>query len=130
MYCRHCGVELALDSAFCSKCGKSQENSLELTTQREEIVKLTKKKKFVITILILFLVLFYIGVFMNICYGEHLDKSATGKEYFQTMIASAVWFWYVWKLRNKREWIGVIIGIVISIIMIFIFNIIRVSING
>ena len=136
MFCSQCGTELAADSIFCFKCGKQiQEHSLiaepspddsilphpsplDPAPQPPKPAGLTKRQNFTLAFWTLLLIsIFFVEVLIPALYGEKYDIAKKGG----TLMFGTGWaFWYFWKVRNRKGWVGGIVGVAVSILVLFL----------
>lgn len=139
MFCSECGTELAANSTFCSNCGKvvamqptvestiSQPRSFESVPRSQMSAGLTKKQTFTIVPWALILIFLYAGKLINASNGE-IDVD--GKSAFQLMFFTGGVFWYFWKILNLKGWIGGVVGVAVSILIIMLSAVVTGYVRG
>lgn len=129
MFCSKCGTELAADSKFCSKCGKAietqlpvkntmpQSPSLESAPQSRILAGLTKKQILTMLPWALIIIILNAGKLMMASVGE-IDVD--GRNAFILMFLTGGVFWYFWKVCNRQGWVGGVVGVAVSILIIML----------
>jgi hypothetical protein len=135
MYCSQCGTELTVDSIFCFKCGKPipvqsqiaapspvdsalpQPRPLEPAPQPPKPAGLTRRQIFTLVFWALLLFFSYASVFIAALYGENYDVAKNG---VGLMLITGYSFWYFWKVRNHKGWVGGVVGVAVSILSLFL----------
>lgn len=134
MFCSQCGTELTVDSSFCPKCGKPitsqsqiaapspvdtrlpQPRPLDPVPQPLKPVGLTKRQNLNLALLALLLVIIYAVVLIPTQYGVIYDN---GKDILYVILINGWAFWYFWKVRNRKSWVGAIVGVAVAILVLF-----------
>ena len=136
MFCSQCGTDLAANSIFCFKCGKQiqeqsliaepslddsilpQSGSLDPAPQPPKPAGLTKRQNVTLAFWALLLIsIFSVEVLIPAFYGEKYDIAKKGG----TLMFGTGWaFWYFWKVRNRKGWVGGVVGVAVSILVLFL----------
>jgi hypothetical protein len=135
MFCSKCGTELPADSFFCFKCGKNIQTQSQITapsivegtlpqprsigpaSQPQDVARLNKKQISILSVWALLLFFGYAVLLERVIDGANDadGKSAVGKDVIYLMFFTGWAFWYFWKVRNRKGWIGGVVGVAVSI---------------
>ena len=135
MFCSQCGTELPANSIFCIKCGKQihgesqieyspvnntlpQSRPLESVPQPQQIAKLTRRQISILSVWALLLFFGYADVLERII--DRAPGIGIGKDVIYLMFFTGWAFWYFWKARNRKGWIGGVVGVAVSILVIML----------
>ena len=154
MFCSHCGTAVAINASFCHKCGKPVPSvdleSIAASTQApvEPIpsapktasksarsplspIKLTAPTKRQIAISI------SLAIILALMFGMELTLALAGeeslfvtKQVFGYLFISGLAFWYFWKRLDRRGWVGALIGVTVSLFVLFLGAAIRGYVRG
>ena len=105
-----------------------QPRPLEPASPPQDVARLTKKQISILSVLALLLFFGYAVVLERIIDGvnDTVGKNAVGKDAIYLMFFTGWAFWYFWKVRNRKGWIGGVVGVAVSILVI----ILSVAIDG
>lgn len=132
MFCSQCGTVISKDAKFCHKCGTTivyheaftqmpNDTTSEIANNSNNKIKpntkLTKKQIAISAILLIMLIGLYASVIIPALAGVSYDAQ---KQSSGILFGSGVSFWYFWKIRNRKGWIGALTGIAISLLIILV----------
>jgi hypothetical protein len=148
MFCSQCGTELAVDSNFCPKCGKpitsqskiispmrngstlAKSAPLESVSQPPNSASTTKsptrrllgflfRGRPGFELMVLF-VIYAILLAVNIPYslGESNHNEYKGQQIMIMWFISGLVFRNYWKGRNRKGWIGALVGVLVATVVI------------
>ncbi len=154
MYCPQCGTELAADCKFCPKCGKQirtqdkiaepnladsalpKFNPPEAAPQSQKYAGLTKKQTTKLYIWAVLLLISYSVLLPVIIYGQIYGSNDAqqsrplGQAIFGLMIWTGWLFSYYWKATDRRGWVGGVIGVSVSIVLVMVSAMLGGAIRG
>lgn len=146
MFCSQCGTSVANDASFCHRCGKpvaivphepastpAQPSAQSIAPDTTKVTKsllsgvVSANKPFAptrwqipISIVLVFVLASTYGLILIDALDGDFHTTVKGRNVGGMIVWGGLTFWYVWKSLNRRAWIGALLGVGISLLVVFL----------